>query len=530
MKKSVVTRELVNVFPPTSKVRTDEQSVGYQLLNTIAQPLERMEKQLIKMGTNEFLISANLDEIDILYKVTLPTSFTFQTNSIDPLFPTNIAPTVSGTIDGNTYTVTDTANNDLQSFWYEAVPDRLSVSNTIMNKSHEILNKFVYEMPQSGVFEHHLSGGNLWLETIGGTEYIKEEDGKLKRAKIVLQGKTRKGTLENETIIFPWDMKQKSSKEWKELYDVDTYDMESGVYVEIKSGNFNSPPYLSPWNIRFSDDRKKIDEFWDFGNVSGIHTLDRIEYVSNEWQQLVLGFSDTQPVESWELLDTTGTNVSGLDLALQPFTDNIWILSTDHLYCYDINEIMVSGISLLENKATGTDITIELEQKTVTYGEVIEFLPWHSRPLQEIIRYRIWYQTPSGTKYGLLNGTQVSFSSNFWIKGEQKTRRSIENYISIPADERGEYLIVFEAVFRDDSTQETRRLVPVNHEFALCEFDLSSLVAGTPIGLDFDSDQNLWIYTTSGYYEIEMHYDIMLIDYEQKKLYFRENYDSVEVV
>ena len=58
---------------------------------------------------------------------------------------------------------------------------------------------------------------------------------------------------------------------------------------------------------------------------------------------------------------------------------------------------------------------------------------------------------------------------------------------------------------------------------------LGAVISGTPIGIEFDSDQKLWVNTTIGYYRIDPHYDVVLIDYENKTLYFRENFTEVEV-
>lgn len=530
MKKSKVTRELVNTFPEWSRVRKDETSIGFQLLNAIAQPMERMDKELIRMRANYYLVTANLDEIDILYKVQLPASFSFDENNDDPTEVIPVAPTVSGLWDGTWYAVGEAEDNDLQSFWYDTVPNRYSLGRSIDTIGDELVDTTVSGLPVSGVWEHHTGGGHVWVETVGGTEYLTFEGQKVHRGRIILKGRTRKGSYEEETLIFPWDMKQRTMKEWDKIYDVDAYDIEPEVLVQVRSADFNQGPYLSPWNTRFSENRKKVDEFWDLGEVSGYCTLDRVEYITDEWQQLVLGFSDKESKEKWELLDEELNNISGVDVALQPFQERAWVVTADAmLYCFDTCEMMASGLDRIKDKTAGSHVQLEIEDQHIIRDETITFMPWHARPLKEIRKYRVWYETPSGTKYGLKDKVSVPYTSDFWVRGSDTITRSVENHISFQATERGEYLIVLEAEFLDGETHTEKSLVRVNYKLPLTQLDLSSDIPEECLGIDFDSDQHLWVKTVSGYHEINLHYDKMLIDYNNKTIYFREEYDSVEV-
>ena len=541
MKKSDVTQELVNIFPSWSKIRTDEQSVGQQALNPIAVSMEKMERELRLMRDNQYLTTANLDEIDLVHKVKLDTDFEWDVDNTDPLAPCPITPEVSGLVEGVWHDVERAETNDIESFWYDSVPNRVTLETTISGEDHELLTLDAGDAPQSGIWEHHLDGGRVWVETTGGVEYLTFEQDKLYRGKVVLHGKTRKGTWEDETIIFPWDMKQPSTKEWKLLTEVRAFDIEDEVEIDVKSADFSGGPYLSQWNLRYSSNRNKIDEFWDLGHNGTIPTLDRIEYQSDEWQQLVLGFSSKDIRDSWELLDETandsnvvsGVNmtVSGVDIALQPYSERVWVTTGDALYLYDLSEDMVEGVDELTDVTPGAHIQLETEAVRVLPGEPIEFVPWHARPLKEILKYRLWYQRPDGQKFGLLDGTSVSFSSDFWVTIPDGTAltRTVENYVAIPTTQRGEYLVVFEAEFLDGETQNVRKIFTTRYKMPLAHFDLSSLVPGTIDGIDFDSDQKLWVKSGNDYYQIEPHTDIMLVDYTNKVIYFKEDYEEVGI-
>lgn len=534
MKKSILTRELVNAYPSWSRTRSDEQSIGFQFLNALAVRLEKMERTLIKQRANYYLPTVNLDEIDITYALPLAADFEFSQDYTNPLIPAPTAPAVSGLVTGVWYPVSLADENTVENFWYESTPNRLSLSTTTSGTSETIVSTLASGLPVTGLWEHHLDdGGALWIECSGGVEYITMSNGKALRAKVIIEGTTRKGTKESETLIFPWDMRQRTRKEWKEIEYVGAFDMEDTVTITVTSSDFNSDHYLSSWNLRYSENRRKVDEFWALGDpvTSGVSvTLDRVGYISDEWQQLVQGYSDTEVKERWELLGDSLEIVSGVDVALQPFSDNVWLVTSDYkLICYDVSEMMPSGIDMLQGKTAGPDVQIDLEQKSVVMGEDILILPWHARPVKEILRYRIWYQTPSGTKYGLLAGSPVSYSSDFWVYGSQTITRTIENLISLTPAERGEYLFVLEAQFLDEETQVEKIIIPVNYKTPRVTLDLSAILSEPPLGIEFDSDQKIWIKTASAYHRINLHTDVMIIDYDEKVIYFKEEYESVGV-
>lgn len=539
MRKSDIIQELCNVFPSWSKVRTDEQSLGFQILNAHALPMEKMEKQIRITRDNQYLTTANLDEIDLTYRVQLGTDFEFDEDTTDPLFTSPIPPTVSGLMDSTWWPIVIADNNDIESFWYTSSPNRVTLTKVVSGENHNLVTLDFIDAPVSGVYEHHLGGGDILVETTGGVEYLSVEDNIAKRAKVVLRGKTRKGTREEETLIFAWDQKQKTQKEWKEINAVLAFDMEDSVEIDVRSADFNFGPYISPWNLKYSPNRQKIDEFWNIGHNTNIPTLDRIEYQTDEWQQLILGFSSKDVKESWELLkDTTdvisGVNVtvSGVDLALQPYSDKTWVATADNmLYVYDLQDDLVSGVDDLRDSTPGAELQFEYDSTDVLLGEDIEFELWHARPIREVLSYRIWYQRPDGQKFGLLNGVPVAYTSDFEVKIAEGTPivRSIENLISIPTTQRGEYLVVLEATYPDGEQQEFRRIFRTKFKLPEIVLDLSPIVPNPVVGIDFDADQKLWVTTGSDYYCISLHTDIMLIDYQSKIIYFKENYEEVGI-
>jgi len=529
MKKSVIAQELVNIYPPNARVRTDDQSVGYQFMNAFAKPMEDLEKQLKKGLANAHLFSANLDEIDLTHRVILPETFDFDEDNSDIAGSTYISPAVSGYVDSEWYSISLAENNDVESFWYTSVPNRATLAETASGVNHELLSFTTDGSIASGLWEHHLGAGAIYVTAEGDAKYLETVEDELRRAKVALWGINRQGQEDTETIIFPWPMRQRSIKEWKELTKVETFDIEDGVQITVKSGDFGEDDYQDFWGLRYSKNRNKVDDFWGLGSLGDASTLERIGHVSDEWQQYVLGFTEKEAKEAWELLDESDLPVSGVDLALQPFSDNAWVATASGLiHCYSADSEMASDLDLIKSRTPGSHVQIDIEPKWLLLGEDIDFVPWHARPVQEIVKYRIWYQTPSGTRYGLLDGSPVAFDSNFWVVGRQ-LKRTIADLQTITASERGEYLLALEAVFDDESEHIEKVLVTVNYKNPKGTIDISSFVTDPIIGIDFDSDQAMWVQTADKYYKIALHTDIMLIDYTNKILYFKEPYDEVAV-
>lgn len=529
MKKSTVTQELVNIFPPESRVRTSDLSVGQQLLNVMAVKMERMEKELQRNAKNEFLLTANLDEPDLMHKVLLPPAFDFDIDTSDPLLPSFIPPTVLGTIGVTTYAVASTAVNTLEEVWFNTLPSRLSLHTVVSGVSENVINSTVSGiLPWTGSAEHHLGGGSVFIELTSGINYITQtSDNDLKRGQVVITGVTRKGSEVSEHIIFPWDQTQKCLNDWKTITKIEGFNLEDEININVTTGNFQKFDYISQWNLRYSQNRKKIDEFWGLGETKT--TLDRIEYNTDEWQQLIQGIGEKDSKQKWEMLDSGLSTVSGLDVALQPFTDRAWVLDTGGmLYIYDMNDSMPENMDFMRDRTFGSHVQFESDFREVVLGEDINFIPWHARPLTEINKYRIWYIDPAGTKRGLLQGVPVDFASDFWVVGRQ-LKRTIEDVVSMTTTLRGEYLFALEVILLDGTTQNERTIFRVMSKTPESEYNISSLITGTPLGIDFDSDQSMWIKTSTGYFRINLHHDVMLIDYANKVLYFREDYTEVDV-
>lgn len=541
MTKSPIAQELANYFASWTRVQQQDQSVGFQILNTLAQPLENMQDEISRAGANAFLSTYNLDEISNLHRVDLPPDFAFEVESDDELVQHYVTPVVRGLSNAVWYPLTAVTDNSVKALCYEIEPNRLTLADQITptdTLEHLLLVDLEpSNFPYTTELTHHLGAGWFYFEAKGGTNYISSTLEQLSRARVVVEGITRKGTIETDVIVFPWEMRQRSLKEWRTLTSIEVYDFPDGATLSISSAAFNADNHLDIWNYRFSSEDNKIDTFWgldhrDAGDPEvSFTTLNMLEYVSDEWTQLITMEPEKQAMKSWDLLDDQSVVINGIDLAPQPFSHLIWVLDdTGMLHAYSSREEYYDSLDLIKDRTPGSHVIIETSNPSYVLHDDIEFVAIHIRPEKELRKYRVWYQTPSGDQYGLVDNIAVPFSSDFWISMvEVELSRTIGRLVTISAEEYGNYLLTIDVVFADGEAQTEKLLVPVLQKTALVSLDVATDIGEAALGIEFDSDQLLWVRGATKYHQINLLADKMLIDFTRKVIFTKEEYEQIEV-
>lgn len=525
-KYSVVTTELANIYPTWSRVRFDRQSLGQRFLNSAACSLERAQKEMIRTTNNFHLTTANLDEIDWIYRVDLPASFTFNELGDDVFDVVYDAPTVSGLIDGTYYSTPATEQNNIESFWYNHLPDRISEGTTVSG-SHIILDDTVDNAPFSGLLDAYIPN-KLYVDLSGGIEYVSINDNKeLERAQVSIEGTTRKGTKESEIVVFPWDQTQQTFKEWDELDKINCAYMPEGAAIKVYSGNFDNGPYIDFWNIAYSPYRKKIDIFWDVGSISTGSTLEMKQYTTDEIKHLLDGVFSIYVERSFELFDQSDNSVTIADISQQPFTDYVWAADDNKLYCYNMDQPpIVENPSIFDDVTPGAKVYFEFGSDYTVRTEEVDIDIYSTEPTNAVYKYRTWVEYPDTTRSGILGGELVSYYTESVAKSRYEKR--IDQRLSFSSSQLGEHVFNLEVLMRDGTTQLTKRVLRVDYKTPVAQFDLPSSITRV-YGIDFSSDQDLWIWHSGGYTQINLHHDVMLVDYDGRALYFREPYSEVLV-
>lgn len=529
MKQSTVTQRMVNGFPDWSAIRSDQQSLGFQLVNVAGNLIQDVDEQVQKSGLNYYVPTMNLDEIDVVYTHELDKSFLFDVDESDPTNPIYTPPTVEGDISGTWYktngtpivspvTVTQPEDNDIKSFWYDRLPSRVrstfntTAADTILAatpvSSSPILSGFV--LPHTD--------GRIWVQISGAGLLTRLDGDNLIRGLVTISGTTRRGTEEDETIVFLYNDIRQSTKEWKEIKTLRVFDVQpSTATVAVFSGRFASGPHLDAYNLSHGASGSKVDTFW--GKSDDNLALEIQRYTSEDPRNLILGRTQKEAIRAFDLQDTSGVATGVLDVAVQPFSHNIWTLHGNFIRAYT-DEQPYPNMKNATLKDYDAIARLEPDYYYRRLNESVEFVFRLVRPIKEVLRHRLIQKKPNGT---VVTGP--------WTDGIQPDGKYLKAPETIVLDQYGEWLFTLEVEFTDATTQYDQRIVTVDVKRAVEQYWVAAICSpNTPSSISFDSDQNLWLKDNTGKkYKLEFAFDSMLVDYDNKLIYFRDNYTDIEV-
>ena len=560
-KKSSITQEVVNFFPKWSKMRNDPDSMGQRVLNSFCNEIEELEMATQRIGKNNHLSTVNLDEIDQIYRLALPSNFPFIEASTDTNLSGSVPPnSMSGELSIpvipsledaptlGTGTTVDPVNikliedGDIKTFWEDSDPDSVTLGESVDIAKALQLTVNVVDLDTIGTLEHPMKdlesrgGGHFYFTLTAGYPYIRKIGGELFRSRIVISGETRKGTFESEVIVFPWQDKVRTKKEWARITSIIPYDIilnltpigdcgsssagTPDAFLSIYSDNSHTQygeDYLSLANIRTSINRNKIDEFWGLLN-GGI--LERAEYSTDNYRLLMKGYVDKISKDRWDLLDKDGASIDPHDIELIPFKNKFWAVDDNNLYLYSLDIENNEKIDVLKNNPDAQRLEINMNGEDFIKGEKAEISLFLKRATKAIKHYTLEVEDPTGNKQTLVSSA-ISTGNN----------RVLYN-TELDISHNGGYILRATATYSDDSLETVNKLFTVKSKTPIKTFPLKGAglnISGTPIGLFLDSDQKLWVKTDVNFYEIKTHKNLALFDYQRKIVYLHQNYAGLTI-
>jgi hypothetical protein len=517
----------------------DDQSVGFQFHNSIGLAMDDLKKQGQRIGDNNYLPTSVITDLDVFYLFDLPGSYTFSKEDGDNTPFSFTPPTVSGIKDNVSYAVTVASGNNIETFWYDTIPDRVSLGDTVTGP-HLIASGLAYKgplgiIPASGLLH---TPNQLTIRVTSGVSYIGlYDDGTVRKGLLQLTGTTRAGLEVEEEIVMIHDDTVQSIHEYKSLESVNMYGLTATTaLIEVFSGRFGMADYQLAYNEtldrhKFSKEERPL--FWsiDSGNDVGQFNLNLLEYEVESLALRLDGFIDKKIALQQQLQDIHGASISPLDLAVEPHSDNLYVVSSGTLFVYDV-DLPYPDLSSLSGKDYGAAAIIEPNTYYAVSGDDIELDYFWRRPTTGLVKHRVWVDKPDGTQFSIEDGVEVAYhiDSSSWIFGEPVSRQLRPTDI-FTLDQQGDYVYSLEVVYTDGTTTIDKRVISVLSKKARAQYNLTELGLNTPItGVDFDSEYKLWVLDEDGdKHQIDFHYDNMIIDTEKKVIYFRENYDQVRV-
>jgi len=122
--RTSLTQESANMLPPWMHMRDNPRSIGQQFLSAPALELKRLENSMNDSMRSKFITTAPLDEVDILYRLKLPSNINL-TNASASGVRCVAAP--SGCSPSGVSQIWVTELSSLKEFYYDCLPTRVEV-------------------------------------------------------------------------------------------------------------------------------------------------------------------------------------------------------------------------------------------------------------------------------------------------------------------------------------------------------------------------------------------------------------------
>lgn len=526
---SWITQRIANRLPLWADARLDKYSFFQQYINPFGSALEELYKQLSIGAKNYYAATANLDEIDVVYKVKLPRNFNFSVNDHDPANPIRIPPNVTTTIDSIITNIPVAGDNDVESFWYDSFPTRVKREGTDIDVSNEILPATQFKDLALATFNTFSIQGRLSITIEGATEFI-NLNRPLQRGFVKLEGVTRKGQEEIEKINFITNTTILSLKEWRRLEKVSIYGifpLTSTITIDILP--FNVTEQIDPFNL-FIDEVNESILFVEVEAIDYTGTILKHKiFAATSLALLQQGFTGFDVRAQAELLNITGDSIIARDFAIQPFQDKLYVLTDEKIYVY-YNFMPYPDCRNLDKQTEDTLMVIETDKRDYIRDATVKVRTDRRYPVKRILKNRWSLTKPDGTKVRLgIDGTEWPLAQRGWIiNSHHNTYNFIRQKIDYVVTEFGTYTFELETFYHDGTSEIDKHIVNINGLNAETTLTLPLDVQNAD-GIAFDSDQNLWIRKGNTAYKMQMFTDNMLVDFDKKILYFHEPYDKVTI-
>lgn len=521
MRKGWSTQRLVNTFPLWTDIRTDEQSLGQQLLTPIGGALDDLNLLVETTRLNLSLPTFRESEIGTFYSYKLPDDIqlTFQSNFV------LIAPIVSGLQDNVYYRVEATSDNTIESFWDTAVPSRIDIRDPEIQSadfniiasgvgSNLVINSF--ELPFSSTLEISVSGIYEAIQTYGDNVIIPT---------FYIDGTSEEGLDRTEEISFLYDGTKRSSFEFLTVSGIRLVGCDEIGEFQICTNKYQMN-YLDPFrrdsrDLSFYDTSEARTLFWQ---LSRSDKLDLCIYDNSDATLRMDGFSSRSILQSFLLIDEHNNRIEIADFDLSE--RYIWAVGNQNLYLFSI-DVELPDYSLLNKKQYDSPAVLVPNSYWVTSGEDIQIDYLWRRPITGLQKHRSWVEKPDGSIYSLENGVEVTYhtDSTSWILGEPEDKM-IRNPEIYTINQYGSHVYTLETVFTNEEVYIDKKII---HSATMIPLKIFSL-GFDAIGVSIKPDGNLLV-VDSGWNtrEIILHYDNMLIDSDKRMIYFRDNYSEVRI-
>lgn len=418
-----------------------------------------------------------------------------------------------------------------------------------------INNQFISEdstsCPWIDFLEDDIQGW-VWVKASNGTSLLSPNSKDPQSpASIAIKGIGLVDEIIEENIAIPFNGYHRGNRIWKKISEIKPQNFSPNLEFEVSLRNYQSTDsLLNPLQL-YIDKKITSPLFYGVESTNGTSFLDWKIFESNDIDNITPEYITEK---SFELLDESTASVEIRDFTLDYIQQVIYALGTDSkLYLYDAFDHQPSqeALNFLQEKRSANPsmkIFTENSGRLKKGGEFFIEGDW-IRKDKIMQKWRIFVRKPDGTIKSLnLSGVESDFVStpNWNIYDEYRStlqnKDSLFKRLRIPfeLDQRGDYVVCFEAVFvnPDDASLISEVDCAIFQVKSKTPLEAFSLPSGFNLaqGIDLDPDGNLCfcfdrVDTNLLWNEIKLkrRYDYFLKNIDAQSLFLREGYTKIVI-
>ena len=538
-KRSWVTQRLANRFPPWSRLRQLSQSYGQMMLEPMGRELENWYWwENYNLG-NHLVNTSDLNQIQGIRRLSLPPSFNFRTRSdSDSLvyLPPSLVKAFAGEEE---YSLTQAYENKLEDFWY-GIPSRVDAAGESHSYFPIVPQTTVASL--SSVAPKNISvPGKLFITLANNGASVKNYHGIIARSSIELVGRDIYGSKVRERVFFTFNGTVITKRGWSEIETIETNYIDETATVRVDWLPVGNDAIFDPSGLSISTSREKF-RFFSLNHRGNRSFVQHLKFSASDFNSVQDGDDSKDPDYEVELLRENGNMLIGANW-LSQWPNRRWLVVTEgsHAHFYP-TAIPSPDLSPLARRTTDPILQIETDKEWCYPTETVTLDYNLKRPFWQVLRTRWSVEKPDGSIFGINpEGQEVTYSESGWVDNEAAARFDQVGFQGETVDynlsSRGRYIFFLEAIIKNplDGVDKPafRQLDAKVVSSAALNAEASvqlPVSVGTSAYLTFDSYGRPWSVSDTGTaHRLQFHYDKYLVDFDNKVILTREDYDYLEV-
>jgi hypothetical protein len=585
------TQRMANRLPTWSRARLEQDSVAQTIFNPPAVFLDNLVAASVQAGLDYFHTTASLSEPAFLYELSLPMDFAFDYDEHEGGRLSFHYPTVTGTLAAVTLTVSPIEPNKADRIDTDyLLPTRLTATaiNTSSVPSEILAPTLIENLATTTILTPDLDKiGTVFVTISGGEQFgTRDNRGEMAIPKVIITGVPFMFGQETvvEHIPFLTNTIKKSRYDWQEIDSVEVRGVTgTQVYLSLSSG-FNRDYIYNPYAVVVTP-LAEYDQMLTFENVLTSTRypvpppspvtgwLPALKFQTMELNSVELqrqGASERITEHEVGLVHPSSVPLTDpiLDIELVPNTRWLALLTRSELLFVDtqlphhLSALPDLGQTRTLIEKAHTDKSVNPEMRlmvdkhddvfTETDGDIV-LTTWQKKLIRPVLEVRLSCEILSPDSASITKrqfdsqGTAYAIGAapnDGWIQSingipEYDPQPRISDWHEItwvinPKDlvESPFWVALFKLeVKTTDGIEETDTVLAWSLFTEVGQtLSLPAALVDDVDGLSVSANHKLIIHTaTNNVHEVDLYYDYYLIDFYRNKLWFLENYDSVEV-